>query len=106
MFSRAPLRVVRGERQHLVDPRRATENIFLSAEGRGGRGEHLFVREVTRRAAKNTKGVSDFVCAAVQRLADQSRFAPVNRCSGERERALVSGRAKTGSRSLGCKIRS
>ncbi len=30
------------------------------------------IREVTRRAAKNTKGVSDFLCAAAPPFDDQA----------------------------------
>ena len=46
------------------------------------------IREVTRRAAKNTEGKSGFLCMTAGSFEDK-RFAPSNRCSDRRQRALV-----------------
>ena len=48
-----------GSRRTLFDPRRATENISLSAED--AEKPISFIREVTRRAAKNSKGGPGFL---------------------------------------------
>ena len=63
-----------------------------------------FVHGEARRHTENSKGVPGFLCAAAQPFARQSHFAPTDHCSGQRKRALVARRAKTGRRASRCKV--
>ena len=66
--------------------RRGAKNTILSTEDTEGHGEHLTAFDA-RSHAENTKGVAGFPCAAAQPVADRSHFASASRCSDKRQRA-------------------